>query len=186
MKRNKNVHFGFIFSSSSPSIFSFSFSVQIPISSLQSKFSYFFLLSIFRFIWFVFENLFRRIFSVFIFELFYELQFLRILNILILVTFQLPKVYFNKILFLARLCRIQPFSLFFAPTLNRLDLEPGHYIEKFETFKLIGPEKMTKIPSKNLTLKKSDNVINVTHWARKRWLTVMSVTDTEPVKRSGF
>ena len=41
MKRNKNVHFGFIFSSSSPSIFSFSFSVQIPISSLQSKFSYF-------------------------------------------------------------------------------------------------------------------------------------------------
>ena len=66
-----------------------------------------------------------------------SVQFLRISNILILVTFQLPKVYFNKILFLARFCRIQPFSLFFAPTLNRLDLEPGHYLKSLKVSNLV-------------------------------------------------
>ena len=185
MKRNKNVHFGFIFSSSSPSIFSFSFSVQIPISSLQSKFLYFWYFQFYDSSDSFSKIFFWWIFSIFIFELFYELQFLRIFNILILVTFQLPKVYFNKILFLARLCRIQPFSLFFAPTRNRLDLEPGHYIKKFETFKLIRSQKWPKLNQKPKSYpKKSDNVINVTHWAWKRWLTM--VADTEPVKRSGF
>ena len=138
MKRNKNVHFGFIFSSSSPSIFSFSFSVQIPISSLLSKLMHILWFSIF--INFIFSKIRFFYFSA-VYSLFWvfisSVQFSRILNILILVTFQLPKVYFNKILFLARFCRIQPFSLFFAPTLNRLDLEPGHYLKSLKVSNLV-------------------------------------------------
>ena len=126
--------------------FHFRFKFRFRVYNLNFQIFVFFFL-IHEIHWFL-NFFFDKNFSLSLFELFYELQFLRILNILILVTFQLPKVYFNKILFLARLCRIQPFSLFFAPTLNRLDLEPGHYIEKFETFKLIGPKKWPKFPQK--------------------------------------
>ena len=137
MKMNKSVHFGFIFSSSSRSNFSFSFSVQIPISSLQSKMLYFHFLPNPLFPKFFFWSFFLVISLFLLFWVIISVHFLRILNILILVTFQLPKVYFNKILFLARFCRIQPFSLFFAPTLNRLDLEPGHYVKSSKLSNLV-------------------------------------------------
>ena len=103
---------------------------------------------------------FRSCILYFLFWVFSSVQFLRILNILILVTFQLPKVYFNKILFLARFCRIQPFSLFFAPTLNRLDLEPGHYLKSSKLSNLVtlkNVHNLSKQPKKVRLRHKSDS-----------------------------